>query len=33
MNVEPLGRQRNFLMIEKLATIDKPQAFPSSILG
>ena len=36
MNVELLGRQRMFLMIEKLATIDKPQAFPSfpySILG
>ena len=36
MNVEPLGRQRMFLMIEELVIIDKPQAFPSfshSILG
>ena len=27
MNVELLGGQWKFLMIEKLATIDKPQAF------
>jgi hypothetical protein len=36
MNVEQLGRQRMLLMIEELATINKPQAFPSfppSFLG
>ena len=27
MNVEQLGRQWMLLMIEELATIDKPQAF------
>ena len=28
MNVERLGRQRMFLMVEELTTIDMPQAFP-----
>ena len=36
MNVELLGRQRMFLIVEELTTIDKPQGFPSfsqSFLG
>jgi len=33
MNVEQLGRQGMFLMIEELATIDRPQAFPSFSLS
>ena len=28
MNVEQLGRQRMFLLVEELTTIDMPQAFP-----
>ena len=29
MNVEQLGRQRMFLMIEEVTTIRNPQVFPS----